>query len=86
MEQSVKRAPVIQRRVDVSAIETARLERGLTVLKLCASAKIDPMAYRNLLRYEGQRSRDGVIIGVTRALDLRIKDVVTFTPQGREAA
>jgi hypothetical protein len=86
MDPKGKRLPVIVRRVNVGAIETARLEKGLTVLKMCAVAKIDPMAYRNLLRHEGQRSRDSVIIGVIRALGLEIRDVVTITPMREVAA
>ncbi len=75
-----KRMPVVCRRVDVAAIETRRLERGISRLRLCIEARIDPAAYTNLLRFEGQRSRDAVIIGVLRTLGLAIKDVVTITP------
>jgi hypothetical protein len=86
MDQNGKRGPVIERRVDVSAIETTRLEKGLSKLDLCAKAKIDPAAYRNLMRYEGARSRDSVIVGVTQALGLPIRDVVTITPRREGAA
>jgi hypothetical protein len=81
-----RRVPVIDRRVDVAAVETARLEKGLSKLDLCAKARIDPGALRNLMRHEGQRSGDSVIVGVTQALGLRIKDVVTITPRREEAA
>lgn len=77
---------MVCRRVDVAAIETRRLEKGLSKPRLCAEAKIDPAAYRNLLRYQGRRSRDGVIIGVARALGLAIKDIVTIAPGCEEAA
>ena len=86
MGECARRVPVIERRVDVAAIETRRLEKGMSRLKLCVEAKIDPAAYLNLLRFEGRRSRDGVIIGVSRALGLAIKDVVTITPRREEAA
>jgi hypothetical protein len=86
MDENGKRGPVIQRRVDVSVIETTRLEKGLSRLDVCAKAKIDPAAYRNLIRYEGGRSRDSVLMGVTQALGLRIRDVVTFTHRREEAA
>ena len=86
MDQNGKRTPVVERRVDVSMIETARLEQGLAVLDLCIKAKVDPSAYRNLLRSEGGRSRDSVIVRVTQTLGLRIKDVVTFPHRREEAA
>ena len=75
---------MIIRRVDVSAMETTRLEKGMSKADLCAKAKIDPAAYRHLLQYEGERSRDPVIVGVTQALGLRIRDVVTITHRGEE--
>lgn len=74
---------MIRRRVDVGALETARLEKGLSVIGLCAKARVDPSAYRNLLRHSGERSRDAVLLRVIRELGLRIRDVVAFRP-GRE--
>lgn len=75
-----RRVPVIDRRVDVEAIEMARLEKDLTVSKLCGIAGVDPCAFRNLLRCEGRKSRESVILAVTRALGLQIRDVVKITP------
>jgi hypothetical protein len=80
VDQNARRGPVIVRRVDVAAIETARMEKGLTRPQLCLAAKIDPCAYRSLLRHQGVRSRDTVILAVLRALGLKIKDIVSFTP------
>ena len=86
MDERPKRVPVIERRVNVALIETTRLEKGLSRLKLCIEAKIDPAAYLNLLRHQGLRSRDAVILAVVRVLKLQVKDVVTIAPEGREAA
>ncbi len=85
MDPNGKRGPVIRRRVNVSVLETARMEKGLSSAQLCAKAKVDQSAYRNLLRYEGERSRDSVIVGVAHALGLSIKEIVTITPVRREA-
>ena len=81
-----RRVPVIDRCVDVAAIEMARLEKDLTVSKLCGVAGVDPCAYRNLIRYEGRRSRESVIVAVTRALGLHLREVVKIKPIRREAA
>ena len=77
---------MIIRRVNVPLIETTRLEKRLFRADVCAKGNIDPAAYRNLLRYGGERSRDSVIMGVCQALGLPIKDVVTITHRGEETA
>jgi hypothetical protein len=86
MEQKGKRHLVSLRRVDVAAIETARLEEGPSSARLCYEAKVDRTAYRNLLRHDGRRSGNDVIVGMTRALGLSIKGIVTFTPGRGETA
>ena len=76
---------MISRRVDVNAIEIARMEKRLSVMELCIKASIDPAAYRNLIRYRGARSREKVIFQVIDTLGLEIRRVVSF-PQGEEVA
>ena len=76
---------MVSRRVDVKAIEIARMEKRLSVMELCIKASIDPAAYRNLIRYRGARSREKVIFQVTDTLELGIRDVVSF-PEGKEDA
>ena len=39
MDERSKRVPVIERLVDVKAIETRRLEKGLSRMRLCMEAK-----------------------------------------------
>ena len=51
------RRPIIPRRVDVGAIELARLERGLSLDQLCRKAGVDTSSYRNLIKNRGERSR-----------------------------
>jgi hypothetical protein len=82
MTGPAKRIPVVVRRVNVAAVETARYEKRLTIEELCANANVDPSAYRNLLRWQGTRSRDSVILRVVNALGLSVRDIVTFTPGG----
>ncbi len=84
MGENGRRKAVVGRRIDVAAVEIARLEKGLSISELSATARVDPCALRNLLRYGGERSRDAVIVAVTRALGLHIRDVVTITPIRQE--
>ena len=76
---------MISRRVDVNAIEIARMEKRLSVMELSIKAGIDPVAYRNLIRYRGARSREKVIFQIIDTLGLEIRRVVSF-PGGEEAA
>jgi hypothetical protein len=86
MDQNGKRGPVMLRRVNVEAIEIARMEKKLSPLDLCIAAGIDPAAYRNLIRNHGERSRERVIFQVAEALGLRIRDIVIFPREREEAA
>ncbi len=71
---------IIRRRADIAALETARLKTGMSIIALCAKARIDPSAYRHLLRYRGERSRDRVILRISRALGLSIEQWISFPP------
>ncbi len=86
MSENGKHGPIIRRRLDIGAVETRRLEKGLTVEKLCAKAKVDPGAYRNLLRHEGEHSRDAVLMKVLGVLDLAPSKVLTFETAERVAS
>lgn len=79
MPSNGRHAPSMIRRVNVETIETARIEKGLTRLKLCAKANIDPQTYRLLLQYHGEHSRDRVLLQVASVLGLKIRDLLTFS-------
>jgi hypothetical protein len=86
MAANGKRAPLMLRRVNVEAIEIARMEKKLSPLDLCIVAGVDPAAYRNLIRNHGERSRERVIFQIAGALGLRIRDIVIFPKEREEAA
>ena len=65
-------------RVDVVAIERARILRGWSRRDLAEAAHVDPGTVNDLIRGR-RRTTFGCLHEICRALELRLRDVVDFS-------
>ena len=67
----------LQWRVDVVAIERARILRGWSRRDLAEAAHVDPGTVNDLIRGR-RRTTFGCLHEICRALELRLRDVLNF--------